>query len=193
MDTLKVSKISQAQAIQRTGRAGRECEGTCYRTYQRSEYNNWPLATKPEIQRCNLSTAVLQLMSMDLDVTQFDFMDAPSPEAVKSALNELALLGACKLFVKPIFTEFGRRMAKFPLDPRFSKIIMTAPSYECLSEILDLVAILSVENIFIECTDKRDAALIAHARFHSKYGDHLTLLNVFREYLRTDKNNVSFP
>ncbi len=193
MDTLKITKISQAQAIQRAGRAGRESEGTCYRTYQQSEYNSWPIMTKPEILRCNLSSAMLQLMSLEVDVSQFDFIDAPSSESIQSALKELALLGACKLFTKPIFTEVGRRMAKFPLDPRYSKIIMTAPSFDCVSEILDLVSILSVENIFIECTEKKDQALTAHARFQSKYGDHLTLLNVFREYQRNEpKTKVGF-
>lgn len=32
-DILKVQRISQAQAWQRAGRAGREAEGNCYRTY----------------------------------------------------------------------------------------------------------------------------------------------------------------
>ena len=33
LELLQVQKISQAQAWQRTGRAGRECSGTCYRMY----------------------------------------------------------------------------------------------------------------------------------------------------------------
>jgi HrpA-like RNA helicase len=33
LEILQVQKISQAQAWQRTGRAGRECPGTCYRMY----------------------------------------------------------------------------------------------------------------------------------------------------------------
>ncbi|CAF5175835.1 unnamed protein product, partial [Rotaria magnacalcarata] len=33
LELLQVQKISQAQAWQRTGRAGRECSGACYRMY----------------------------------------------------------------------------------------------------------------------------------------------------------------
>lgn len=190
MDTLKVTKISQAQAIQRAGRAGRESDGFCYRTYTQHDYNQLNSTTPPEILRCNLSSAILQLMSMDLDLSKFEFMDMPDEKAINSGMKELKLLGACRVFSMPLITEVGRRMAKFPLDPKFSKIIMSAPSFDCVDEILDLVSILSVENIFVETIDRKDQALAAHSKFHSKYGDHLTLLNVFKAFKKVDRVKV---
>lgn len=58
MDTLKVVKISQAQATQRTGRVGRESPGTCYRTYTKEEFEKMKPNTVPEILRCNITATV---------------------------------------------------------------------------------------------------------------------------------------
>lgn len=58
MDTLKVKKISQDQAWQRCGRAGRESDGFCYRTYTLNEFKQMPLSTTPEILRSNIAATV---------------------------------------------------------------------------------------------------------------------------------------
>jgi hypothetical protein len=39
LDVLKVQRISQSQAWQRTGRAGREAAGVCYRCYTKQVCN----------------------------------------------------------------------------------------------------------------------------------------------------------
>lgn len=58
MDTLKVKKISQEQAWQRCGRAGRESNGFCYRTYTVNEFNQMQKSTTPEILRSNIAATV---------------------------------------------------------------------------------------------------------------------------------------
>ena len=58
MDTLKVRKISQDQAWQRCGRAGRESDGFCYRTYTLNEFKQMPVTTTPEILRSNIAATV---------------------------------------------------------------------------------------------------------------------------------------
>lgn len=54
---------------------------------------------------------------------------------------------------------------------------------------LSIVAILSGEDLFVNCTtnENRAEALTAHARFENKHGDHLTLLNVYKTYTKTEK------
>ena len=65
MDALVVTPISQAQAKQRAGRAGRTGPGKCYRLYTERAYRDEMLATPvPEIQRTNLASTVLQLKAM---------------------------------------------------------------------------------------------------------------------------------
>lgn len=64
VETLQTSAISQAQALQRAGRAGRESAGHCYRLYPEHVYETLAASSTPEIQRMNLAQVVLQLMSM---------------------------------------------------------------------------------------------------------------------------------
>ncbi len=68
MDALQIFPISQANANQRSGRAGRTGPGTCYRLYTERQYREELLATAvPEIQRTNLSNVVLLLKSLGVD------------------------------------------------------------------------------------------------------------------------------
>lgn len=60
MDTLKVNRIAQDQAWQRTGRAGRDSAGQCYRTYTMSEYRALPMSSTPEILRSNIASTVIK-------------------------------------------------------------------------------------------------------------------------------------
>ena len=57
---LQVTPISQAQARQRSGRAGREAPGKAFRLYTEGSFQQLPPATLPEIQRTNLASVVLQ-------------------------------------------------------------------------------------------------------------------------------------
>lgn len=52
-------------------------------------------------------------------------------------------------------------------------------------KILDIVSILSVENVFYSPREEREKANVSHKRFASVYGDHLTYLNVFHAYRYT--------
>ena len=56
--------MSQAQALQRTGRAGRERDGDCYRLLTKVEYDQLPRATVPEILRSNLASTILTMMNI---------------------------------------------------------------------------------------------------------------------------------
>lgn len=68
---LKVQRISQEQAWQRTGRAGRESEGFCYRLYTRTQYELMQKSTVPEIQRANLNSVVLQVCDLRISMNYF--------------------------------------------------------------------------------------------------------------------------
>lgn len=96
LDVLRVEKISKAQAWQRTGRAGREAPGKCYRTYTREEFDEMKEMPVPEIQRCTLAGVALQLLAIGVDITTFDFMDKPPKEGVDVAVNCLEKLSAVK-------------------------------------------------------------------------------------------------
>lgn len=79
MDALQIYPISQANANQRAGRAGRTGPGQCFRLYTERQYKDEMLITTlPEIQRTNLANVVLLLKSLSVqDLLQFHFMDPP--------------------------------------------------------------------------------------------------------------------
>ncbi|GFR51843.1 hypothetical protein Agub_g14310, partial [Astrephomene gubernaculifera] len=82
LESLAVVPVSQAQARQRSGRAGREGPGKAYRLYTEADFGQLEATTPPEITRCNMSSVVLQLKAMGIDdVVNFDFMDPPPKTA----------------------------------------------------------------------------------------------------------------
>ncbi|CAK9300122.1 unnamed protein product [Gordionus sp. m RMFG-2023] len=179
MDSLVVVPISQAQAKQRSGRAGRTGPGKCYRLYTERAYRDEMLSTPvPEIQRTNLASTTLQLKAMGInDLLNFDFMDAPPSEALLMALEQLHSLSA--LDDEGLLTRLGRRMAEFPLEPQLSKMLIMSVHLGCSDEILTIVSMLSVQNVFYRPKEKYQLADQRKAKFHQSEGDHLTLLAVY--------------
>jgi ATP-dependent RNA helicase DHX33 len=51
---------------------------------------------------------------------------------VNGALRQLKQLGAIDTVESAKLNNLGRQMAVFPLDPRFSKILLSAKDYGCL-------------------------------------------------------------
>lgn len=182
MDLLIVSPISQAQANQRSGRAGRTGPGKCFRLYTEGAYNTEMLPNSiPEIQRQNLASTILMLKAMGInDLLNFEFMDPPPASTMVTALRELYTLDA--LDDNGYLTALGRRMAEFPMEPKLAKTVLASVELECASEVLSVVAMLSVQTVFYRPKEKQAAADNRKQRFHSIHGDHLTLLNVFRAW-----------
>jgi ATP-dependent RNA helicase DHX8/PRP22 len=188
MDSLIVSPISQASARQRAGRAGRTGPGKCYRLYtERSlELEMLPSAV-PEIQRSNLANVVLMLKAMGIDdVLGFDFMDKPSVQTLTDALETLWLLDA--LDDEGGLTKLGRRMAEFPMAPEESKMLLAAVDLGCADDVITIVAMLSVQTIFYRPREKQEIADERKRRYFSPLGDHITLLEVYRQWVRQGRS-----
>eukprot|EP01147_Barroeca_monosierra_P003601 gene3601-6193_t len=179
MDVLSIVPVSKAQARQRCGRAGRHTSGICYRLYREAEFFNLDEETQPEILRCNLSSVVLQLLALNVtNILTFDFITPPSEEAIRVALETLHSLQAISDDGK--LTKLGRKMAQFPVDPKLARTLLFTERFSCLDEILCLVSLLSVENIFIIPHRAKEKAEEKKRIFLSSDGDHATLLRVYR-------------
>lgn len=189
MDSLTVTPISQASARQRAGRAGRTGPGKCFRLYTEDAFKKEMLATSlPEIQRTNLASTVLLLKAMGInDLINFEFMDPPPLQALVSALERLYNLGC--LDQEGLLTKLGRLMAEFPLEPQLSKMILTAVDLGCSDEILSIVSMLSVQNVFYRPREKQKVADQKKAKFNHKDGDHLTLLTVYQQWKMNGSQN----
>jgi len=182
MDSLVVTPISQAQATQRAGRAGRTGPGKCFRLYTEAAFQSEMLPTTiPEIQRQNLSLTILMLKAMGInDLLHFDFMDPPPINTMLTALEELYALGA--LDDEGLLTRLGRRMSDFPMDPSLAKVVIAAVDHDCSDEMLTIVAMLNLPNVFYRPKEKQTQADQKKAKFHDPHGDHLTLLNVYNSW-----------
>ena len=185
LDSLVVVPISQAQAKQRQGRAGRTGPGKCYRLYTERAYNDEMLPTAvPEIQRTNLASTILQLKAMGInDLLSFEFMDPPPKDSMISAMEELHSLSA--LDDEGLLTKLGRRMTEFPLEPQLSKLLIQSVNLGCSDEAITIVSMLSIQNVFYRPKEKQTLADQKKAKFHQPEGDHLTLLAVYNAW----KNN----
>jgi ATP-dependent helicase HrpA len=186
---LPVKPISQSSADQRKGRCGRVANGVCIRLYSEEDYLSRPLFTAPEILRANLAGVILRMLSLGLgDIDAFPFIDRPAPKSVKDGLDILQELGAIerepgesRRKISPWrLTERGRVMARLPIDPRISRIILEARKEGCLAEILIIAAALSVQDPRERPADKEAQADQMHARFKDPASDFVALLKIWQ-------------
>ncbi|XP_045194150.2 pre-mRNA-splicing factor ATP-dependent RNA helicase PRP16-like [Mercenaria mercenaria] len=184
MDALQVFPISQANANQRSGRAGRTGPGQAYRLYTARQYKDELLTmTVPEIQRTNLANVVLLLKSLGVqDLLQFHFMDPPPQDNILNSMYQLWILGA--LDNTGALTPMGRNMVEFPLDPALSKMLIKSLEMECSAEILIIVSMLSVPAIFYRPKGREEESDAAREKFQVPESDHLTYLNVYLQWKR---------
>ena len=184
MDALQVTPVSQANANQRKGRAGRTGAGYCFRLYTESMFREELLTSQiPEIQRTNLGNVVLLLKSLGVEnLMEFDFMDAPPHDNIMNSLYQLWILGA--LDNTGSLTSMGRKMAEFPLDPPLSKMLVCSENLGCTDEIVTVVSMLSVPEVFYRPPDRAEESDAAREKFFVPESDHLTLLNTFKQWKR---------
>ena len=182
MDALQITPISQANANQRTGRAGRTGSGFCYRLYTEMAYRNDMFPNNiPEIQRTNLANTVLLLKSLGVkNLLEFDFMDPPPQANMLNSMYQLWVLGALDNVGN--LTPVGRKMSEFPMEPSMAKMLIASVEYRCSAEMLTIVSMLSVPSVFYRPKERMEEADAAREKFNVPESDHLTLLNVFNQW-----------
>ena len=184
VESLLVSPISKASAQQRAGRAGRTRPGKCFRLYTEEAFEKELIEQSyPEVLRSNLSNTVLELKKLGIDdLVHFDFMDPPAPETMMRALEELNYLDC--IDNEGSLTSLGRLASVFPLDPMLAVLLIGSPKFKCSEEILTIVSMLSVPNVFIRPNGEgaKRAADECKKLFSHSEGDHLTLLNVYHSF-----------
>ncbi|MCJ1232581.1 hypothetical protein MMC14_000534 [Varicellaria rhodocarpa] len=188
IETLTATSISKASATQRAGRAGRTRPGKCYRLYTEITYNSMPEVTVPEIQRSNLAPAILQLKALGIDnIARFDFLTPPPAELIIRALELLYSLEALDDYAK-LTRPLGMRMAELAVEPMMAKVILGSPKFGCLSEILSIAAMVSLQgSVWFSHNGEKKATETARRRFAAEEGDHLTLLNVYQAFVTKGK------
>ncbi len=144
INTLHVEAVSRAAAEQRAGRAGRTAPGRAFRLWSSSSHARRPEFESPEVLRVDLSEAVLLLKASGVgEIRNFRWLTPPNEDALTRAESLLHDLGA--LDAAGHITDEGRQMARIPLEPRFSRLMLAGHEFGCVAEAAFIAAAVQSE------------------------------------------------
>jgi HrpA-like RNA helicase len=148
VEGLFLSQISQADCLQRAGRAGRTKAGEyilaplddmpCLPFDERPEY------AIPEILRKHIDRLTLRLANVGIDIEELDFYHDPSNRAIKTAKQTLVNLGA--LTRTGEVTSIGRQMERFPVESNYARMLVEVSQYDASLQV-KLAAIIGIQEI----------------------------------------------
>jgi ATP-dependent helicase HrpA len=175
LQRLPIERVSRASADQRKGRCGRLAPGLCMRLYSQEDFEQRGPFTEPEVLRTNLAALLLRLAADGLgEAEDFPFIDPPESRALNDGYRLLQELQA--MDEQRRITRRGRAMARLPLDPRLSRALLESKRFHAESELLALVAGLSVPDVRIG----EDPP--AGAVFEDNKSEFSALINLWRAY-----------
>ncbi len=187
--SLPVVSISRSSADQRMGRCGRVQNGVCIRLFAQDDYLARPVFTPPEILRANLAEVILRMIALRLgDVRRFPFIDPPGVRSVSDGFDVLEEIEAIAPGRKKggyVLTPKGKIMARLPIDPRLSRMLIEAGQQGCLAEVTVIAAALSIPDPRQRPPEKAKEADRAHALFADPLSDFISLLNLWNRYRQT--------
>lgn len=193
MSSLKLEFASKNSLIQRAGRTGRTCEGSCYRLINKKFHDqNLLFENIPEIQRAPLENVVLRVKRYDYEapVPMLNkCMNPPSCANVVKAIMKLKELGGLKIvddfeFFTPDdgeLTYMGKIMSYLPLDCQLTKLILFGYMFSVLDDIIIIAAGLSIKSVFQTHFDRKLEDYILKTRWsNGSLCDSITLLNAYK-------------
>lgn len=184
---LPIEPIPQASANQRSGRCGRLGPGIAIRLYDEQDFLSRPQFATPEIRRSDLASTIIHTKSLGIsDFESLPWLDPPRPEAVREGMNVLIEIGAIDHNER--LTEVGRKIARWPVDPRVGRMIIESETNGCLNEMLIVAAALESQDPRVRPPEKASAADEAHSKFRDPNSDFLSFLRIWDFYhkLRED-------
>jgi pre-mRNA-splicing factor ATP-dependent RNA helicase DHX15/PRP43 len=214
---LEKGLITLAQAKQRMGRAGRTAPGICYHLYSKEDFDNFMKKyPEPSIRTSDITNEILKLLSLEKVQTVDNVLsiltqliEPPREIYIKSALKTLYDLD---LISKNKINNLGMFCAESQLEPSQALSVYCAYNLYCADDvILILLGIELIKNnlneIFINPIDllksKQDKPEIYKIELEKlnkkfsekreklihKYGDHLTLLKIYKKFEKLSKEN----
>lgn len=148
VEGLFISQISQADCLQRAGRAGRTKPGEyilaplddmpCLPLEDRPEY------ATPEILRKHIDRLTLRLANVGIDIETLNFYHDPSNRAIKMAKHTLMSLGA--MTPSGEVTSVGRQMERFPVESSYARMLVEVSQYDPSLQV-KLAAIIGIQEV----------------------------------------------
>lgn len=149
INTLFTEKVPAASAEQRAGRAGRTAPGVCVRLWTERDNAGRQAPLAPEILRLDISEALLTLKACGFSgFGALRWLDPPAPDDSERAERLLRELGATD--AQGRLTAGGRRMAEYPLHPRYSRMMVEGARLGCVRECALIAAAAQGRGVWLE-------------------------------------------
>jgi RNA helicase HrpA len=183
LERLPIEAISQANANQRAGRAGRVRPGRCIRLFAEEDFTSRDQALAPEIKRANLAGLYLEWLARQRgDPRDFPWLDPPTPAAWQQAALQLREIGAVQATGADELTPLGRQLAQLPLDPALARLLVAGIERGVVHETATIAAFLSAQDPRQRPNGHEGAADRAHRIFYHEAGDIAWALRVWQAY-----------
>ena len=193
VSTFGTHLISQANAKQREGRAGRVKPGVCYKLFTlETELNQMSKYFLPEILRIPLESTVMisKLYCPDEKVDDFlsNALEPPSKSAILSAVQTLKLINV--LDKDEHLTLLGKKIVDLSTHPRLSICLLTSAMLGCFDQMLSLTSMLSqAKDPFVMMPGNRSLVKqIKESTSNANLSDYFSLYNLLQMY-ENQKNN----
>lgn len=142
LSNLETRWISQASALQRTGRAGRLEAGKAYRAWSELRHRGLEERIAPEILDADLAPLVLDMAAWGVnEANDLKWLDLPPKghwDQATALLKELELLDQ-----NGHITNLGRQANRLPVHPRMAVMLMRSAKTDLEQSVSDMVALLS--------------------------------------------------
>jgi len=195
ISSLQEEWVSQANARQRSGRAGRVQAGFYYALYTPTRAQRFRASPIPEVQRIPLSEAALQIALLDVGQLHDVFArmpEPPAPEAVNRAL--LSLQEESAMDAELMVTPLGRHLANLPVNIPAGKLLIHGVIMGCTRHALTLAAFMGNDRspFMSEAADRLRTAFAAPTSdgvAAGQFSDHMVMLDVFEAWRSHDKES----
>lgn len=189
MSHLETVRISLDMAKQRSGRAGRTTDGTCYRLWSKATELRMDDCRQPEIEQADLSSTLLDIAAWgEDDIMDMPWLTPPPSSHAMQAHQLLTNLGA--LDHDGHITPHGHQLALLPCHPRIAQMLIMAEDKKTKALAADIAALLEEKDIL---TDDSDAdintriELLRNARRKKQTGRWKRIADIAEQYRRLAK------
>ncbi|XP_029167795.1 ATP-dependent RNA helicase DHX30-like [Nylanderia fulva] len=186
-DVLCISNnwISKANINQRKGRAGRVKPGESYHIITKSQYAKLEPHPLPQVLCNPLEKVVLDTKSYTNEKAKkflSNLLEPPNPVAIQKAVNNLIDLGV--LDDQENLTALGKRMALFPMHPKFSKALVYSSIFNCIHPVITIAGVFSGENnLFYGVLDHK-SEIRENKKLYHPSSDHISMAWIFKQWFK---------
>lgn len=148
VEGLFITQTSQADCLQRAGRAGRTKAGEYilaqYDVLPCLDFDERPAYGVPEILRKHIDRLTLRLANVGMDIEQLDFYHDPSIRAIRRAKQTLIALSA--MTYGGMVTDIGHLMEQYPVESSYARMLVESKLYSQAVQ-TKLAAIIAIQEI----------------------------------------------